>query len=122
MPAWAAEPTLDAPAEPVAKGATLALTFRETMPGNVLVDGCAAVELERQDGERWVAEPVPACTTPTPALEIKSELTLSTVAPSPGTWRARVTWGVSCTPGLPLPMAACGRLGVATSAPFVVNP
>ena len=89
MPAWAAEPTLDAPTEPVAKGATLALTFRETMPGNVLVDGCAAVELERQDGERWVAEPVPACTTPTPALEIKSELTLSTVAPSPGTWRAQ---------------------------------
>lgn len=119
--ALAAEPVLQAPTAVVQKGGAATLTFRESLPGNVLVDGCAAVELERREGEVWRAEPVAVCPQPVAAMEVAGELTLSATVPTAGSWRARVVWGVSCTPGLPLPMAACGRLGVATSEAFEVG-
>lgn len=121
-PARAADPTVEAPTAPSPLGAPVTLTFKEPLAGNVHVDGCAAVELEHKEGDKWLPAPLAVCTEPVSALEIKGEIALSVRVESPGTWRARVAWGAGCTAQLPFVMAGCTRLGVATSEPFEITP
>lgn len=118
--AWAV-PTLEAPAAPVAEGELLSLDFVEDAPGRVHIDGCVSFELERRAGERWVAIPVRQCGRMVAATAVDGRMTLSAPAPTPGEYRAAVTWGQGCRDGAPLALAACTVLDVAWSEAFTVH-
>lgn len=113
-------PAVEAPRSPVDTTAAAAFRFTEDVSGPVLVDGCAPMELERKQGDLWVAVPPRACDRSVVATEIDKEITLSSVVSTAGTWRVAVTWGEGCVSGRPLMLAACKRLDVARSAAFEV--
>jgi hypothetical protein len=115
-----AEPRLTGPAAPLAAGAALTLTLTADRKP-VFVDGCAAVDLERREGERWVpVEPTIACDGSAVARAIPKEQTFSLATPGVGEFRAVVAWGLGCVEGRPFALAACAALGVARTVSFQV--
>lgn len=118
--ASAAEPKLVAPTAPVIAGELVPVRIVAVLSGGVSVDGCAPIELERREGERWTPLPNPACPVPLPATAVPIELTVSIPPPEPGEYRAVVAWGTKCAAGRPLAIAACERMGVVRSSPFTV--
>lgn len=120
--ARAGGPTLAAPSAPPVVGQLATFPLTGAGKAGLYVDGCAPVELEHQEGDRWVAEPVASCPAPTPAMELSGSLAVSAVIPRAGTWRAKATWGTGCIAGRPFVQASCRAVGVATSPTFVVGP
>jgi len=86
--AHAGAPTLAAPSTPAVVGQLATFPLAGAGKGGLYVDGCAPVELEHQEGDRWVPEPIAACPSPTPAMEVSGALAVSAVVPRAGTWRA----------------------------------
>lgn len=104
-----------------AEGATLSLEVREDAPGRAWVDGCASFELERREGDTWVAVPPRPCDRQLPAAPVDGALVLSAAAPAPGEYRARVVLGHGCVEGRPFVLAACATLEEVRSEPFRVT-
>jgi hypothetical protein len=119
--ATSVEPALNAPDAALEPGAaaTLSLTPDD---GTVFVDGCAAVELERLEGGRWVPVGGAApCEGTAPAKAVSTGLAFTLAPPGPGEYRGVAAWGTGCVQGRPFALAACTRLGVARSGTFTVN-
>lgn len=112
---------LSAPVAPLA--ATEAASFVLTTVGHdsVLLDGCAPVELERREGESWVAVPRRPCPQRPAATVVQQSLVLSVPPPGPGEFRAVVAYGVGCRPSRPFAFAACEVVEVVRSNPFRVE-
>jgi hypothetical protein len=89
--------------------------------GGVHIDGCAPLELERKQGEAWVALPTTVCPKALPASRVDAPLTLTFPAVPAGEYRAVVGWGSGCTADQPFHLAGCRKFGTATSEPFFVG-
>lgn len=107
-----------APAGPLVSTEAVSFTFKAT--GVAFLDGCAPVELEKREGEAWVALPRTSCAQRPPATRVEGALVLSVPPPGPGEFRAVAAFGRRCGEGRPFAQAGCVELGVARSAPFVV--
>ena len=116
--AVAGEATLAGPTEPVAPGDFLGLSF--VLEGISWLDGCAPIELERQEGAEWVAQARKPCPASVAATQAEGALAFSVPAPPVGTYRAAVTFGLGCVSGRAFPVAACTSLSFVRSAPFTV--
>lgn len=90
------------------------------------VPGCPTFELERLQGGTWTPGPVSTC--------IPAHLDLVQFSPGlsydglrrpgelpPGTWRAKVRYGLSCKGKGRLEQLSCPTRGTAYSKPFVVR-
>jgi len=102
-------------------GAPVSFEFREDAAGTVLIDGCAPVEYERMDGERWVPVPAPACDAARVATVVDKALTVAAPAPAPGTYRAVLAWGAGCAEGRPFALSGCRQLDFGRSKAFEVR-
>lgn len=116
--ALAGEATLTGPSAPVAPGDPVSFTF--ALEGVSWLDGCAPVELERQESGLWVAVARKACPTSLSATQVDGALVLSVPSPPVGTYRAAVTFGIDCVAGRTFAVAACQTLEFVRSAPFTV--
>lgn len=115
-----AAPRLVGPATAVepSAGVTFTLTFAGAP---VSVDGCTPVELDRREGDRWVAVAgAVLCDGTTPARAGASELTFTLASPGPGEYRGLVAWGTGCVAGRSFATAACRSRGIAESPAFTV--
>ncbi len=116
--ALAGEAALVGPTAPVAPGDPVSFTY--TLEGVSWLDGCAPVELEHQEGDRWVAVARKTCSASLVATQVEGALVLSVPSPPVGTYRAAVTFGVGCVAGRTFPVAACQTLDFVRSSPFTV--
>jgi hypothetical protein len=115
------EPALLPPEGGSIAGVAVALTFRPGPGALVSIDGCSAVELERQEGDRWVpARSSVTCDGAAVALLVPAELVLTVASPAAGTFRGVVAWGTGCVAGRSFGRAACRARGVARSEAFTV--
>lgn len=117
-PAVAGEATLTGPTEPVAPAESVSFSF--VLDGLSWLDGCAPIELERQEGVDWVAQARKPCPASVAATQVDGALAFSVPAPPVGTYRAAVTFGLECVSGRAFPVAACKSLSFVRSAPFTV--
>jgi hypothetical protein len=116
----AGEATLAAPTSPVAPGEPVSFTF--VLDGESWLDGCAPVELERQEGARWVALPRTPCSTTPVATRVDGSLVLTIPPPGAGVYRAVVAVGTACQLDRAFVVAGCQRLAVVRSAEFSILP
>lgn len=117
------EPVLLASGARVASGEAAVFTFRPAAGRSVSIDGCAALELERREGEAWVVAPgAVTCDGSLPARSASKELTFTVAPPGPGEYRGVIAWGVGCVEGRSFSLGACTSRGVARSASFTVEP
>ncbi len=115
------EPVLLAPDARVDAGEAAVFTFRPAAGRPISVDGCAALELERREGEGWVPAPgAVTCDGSMPARIVAKELTFTVAPPGPGEYRGVIAWGVGCVEGRAFSLGACPSRGVARSAAFSV--
>jgi len=114
-------PVLLPPEGGATAGTAVPFTLRPPSGAPITIDGCAAVELERQEGDLWLAVPsgVP-CDGSARALRVDAELVLTVAVPTSGTFRGVVAWGSTCVSGRPFARAACRDRGVARTEPFTV--
>lgn len=123
VPLAAAQPpaiVLSVPSTPIGARELVGVTVRVEDHLEVLLDGCAPVELERQVDGRWIVGTEVACARSELPTKVDGQLTISLPPPGPGTWRAVATWGAGCRSGLPFAFASCSALGAARSEPFVI--
>ena len=116
--AAAGDAALSAPTSPVAPGEPVSFSF--VLDGTSWLDGCSPVELERQEGEQWVALARRPCTAGPPATAVEGALVLSVPPPEVGSYRGVVSFGTGCQPARSFAAAACKELGFVRSAPFTV--
>jgi hypothetical protein len=124
IPLAAAQPpavALSVPAAPIGARELVPVTVRVADRGEILLDGCLPVELEREVDGRWVVGVGSGCTGAEAPTKIAGQLTVSLPPPGPGTWRAVATWGAGCRSGLPFAFASCSSLGAVRSGPFVIE-
>lgn len=114
-----AGPDLVAPAGPLAPTEAVSLTFK--VGGVAFLDGCAPVELEKKEGEGWVALPRAPCAQRPVATKVEGALVLSVPPPGPGEYRALSAFGRRCVADRPFSQADCAEVGVVRSGAFVVS-
>lgn len=113
-------PTLTAPTSAPEAGQSLSFALAAPAGSPVVIDGCEPLELERAEGPAWVSVATATCDVPKPATPVADKLTLSVPRPTPGTYRAVLTFGEGCVDGRPLALAACRQLGVVRSGPVTI--
>jgi hypothetical protein len=118
--ATAAEAVLAAPAQPVAPGEPVSFTF--ALDGVSWLDGCAPVELERQEGAKWVALARTPCPAGPAATRVEGALVVSVPPPPVGTYRGTAAFGTGCLADRSFATAACAALAIARSEVFTVAP
>ena len=114
------EPRLVAPSAPIQAGQVVPLRIIAGPTGGIHVDGCAAVELERREGEVWRPVPSVGCDKAIAARVVDKDLTVSVPTQEPGEYRGVLAWGTSCAENLPFAVAGCAKTGFVRSDPFTV--
>lgn len=112
-------PKISVPAAPVGVEDPVVVTF--FYGSTVFIDGCAALELERKEGESWLVVATNVCPKAANATRVEGTLTLTSPPVAAGEYRAAVGWGTGCADGMPFHLASCKKFGVARSDPFAVG-
>jgi hypothetical protein len=111
---------LTVPAAPIGSAELVPVTVVPPVGVELLLDGCAPIELEQLVDAVWRPALGSACLGGEPPVRVTRGLTISLPAPGPGTWRATAVWGSGCHGAMPLAFASCANLGAARSESFTV--
>jgi hypothetical protein len=111
---------LRVPVAPIGSGELIPVTVVPPAGVELLLDGCAPIELEQLVDDVWRPALGTACRGDERPVRVTRDLTISLPAPGPGTWRATAVWGSGCHGAMPLGFASCASLGAARSESFTV--